>query len=128
MLAHRYTVSDGKLVLFLEPAEEGGYVITSPSDVQLNTQAETFEEVFPNAYDAREVLERTRLDLAREFAETGMIRERPTESTGEDPPPSSSHPKPDVPPPAGNAPGEESLRRPELGFPLIEEPEEEGDA
>jgi hypothetical protein len=28
----RYTVSDGKMVLCLEPAEEGGYVVTSPLD------------------------------------------------------------------------------------------------
>ena len=26
----RYTVSDGKMVLNLEEAEEGGYVVTSP--------------------------------------------------------------------------------------------------
>jgi hypothetical protein len=28
----RYTASDGKLVLNLETAEEGGYVVTSPND------------------------------------------------------------------------------------------------
>jgi antitoxin HicB len=98
MSTHRFTVSDGKLVLFLEPAEEGGYVITSPSDPQLITQAETFEDAFPNAYDAREVLERTRLDLAREFAEDGMIRGCTTESRSETPSPSRSHLKPDAPP------------------------------
>ncbi len=31
-MAKRYTVSDGKLVLTLEEAEEGGYVVTSPMD------------------------------------------------------------------------------------------------
>ena len=37
----RYTVSDGKLVLTLEAAEEGGYVVTSPLDPELITEAET---------------------------------------------------------------------------------------
>ena len=29
-MATQYTLSDGKLVLKLEAAEEGGYVVTSP--------------------------------------------------------------------------------------------------
>jgi len=41
-----YTVSDGELVLFLWPAEEGGYGITSPLDPALISQAETLEEAF----------------------------------------------------------------------------------
>lgn len=45
----RYTVSDGKVVLNLESAEEGGYVVTSPLDPELITQAETIEEAFANA-------------------------------------------------------------------------------
>ena len=36
-----YPVSDGKLVLNLEEAEEGGFVVTSPLDPELITQAET---------------------------------------------------------------------------------------
>jgi hypothetical protein len=28
-MANRYAVSDGKLVLIIEPAEEGGYIVTS---------------------------------------------------------------------------------------------------
>ena len=47
-----YTVSDGDLVLTLEPAEEGGYVVTSPFDPELITEAETIEEAFENARDA----------------------------------------------------------------------------
>ena len=34
---------DGKLVLNLEAAEEGGYIVTSPLDPELITQAETLE-------------------------------------------------------------------------------------
>ncbi len=47
----RYTVSDGELVLVLEPAEEGGYVVTAPFDPDVLTQAETVEEAFENARD-----------------------------------------------------------------------------
>lgn len=56
-----YTVSDGTLVLRLEPAEEGGYVVTSPFDPELITEAETLEEAFENARDAAEALRESRL-------------------------------------------------------------------
>lgn len=52
----KYTVSDGEMVLTLEPAEEGGFVVTSPLDPELVTQAETLEEAFANARDASEAL------------------------------------------------------------------------
>ena len=48
----RYLASDGRLTLLLEVAEEGGFVVTSPFDPQLITQAETLEEAFEMAYDA----------------------------------------------------------------------------
>jgi antitoxin HicB len=48
----RYTVSDGKMVLMLTPAEEGGFLVTSPLDPGLITEAETLEEAFEMAYDA----------------------------------------------------------------------------
>jgi antitoxin HicB len=48
----RYTVSDGKMVLTLTPAEEGGFVVTSPLDPGLVTEADTLEEAFEMAYDA----------------------------------------------------------------------------
>lgn len=47
-----YTVSDGELVLFLWPAEEGGYNVTSPLNAGLITQAGTVEEAFAMARDA----------------------------------------------------------------------------
>lgn len=47
----RYTVSDGKLVLVLEVAEEGGYIVSSPFNPDVLTQAETIEEAFENARD-----------------------------------------------------------------------------
>ena len=61
----RYTVSDGKLVLNLEEAEEGGYIVTSPTDPALFTQAETIEEAFEMAYDAKDLLKAARRDLRK---------------------------------------------------------------
>ncbi len=63
----RYTVSDGKLVLILEPAEEGGYVVTSPLDPELITEADTVEEAFANVRDAAQALKQSRLKLLRQI-------------------------------------------------------------
>lgn len=65
-----YTVSDGKLVLTLEPAEEGGYVVTSPLDPELITEADTLEEAFANARDAAGALKRSRVKLLRKLSVT----------------------------------------------------------
>ena len=64
----RYTVSDGKLVLNLAPAEEGGYVVTSPLDPELITQAESLEEAFDNARDAAQALKQARVKLLRKLS------------------------------------------------------------
>jgi antitoxin HicB len=63
-----YTISDGKLVLTLEPDETGGYVVSSPLDPELLTQAETIEEAFENAYDALKVLKKARAKIFRKLA------------------------------------------------------------
>src|SRR5437879_4197504 len=55
-MGKQYTVSDGKMMLILEEAEEGGFVVTSPIDPGLVTQAETLQEAFHMAYDAAECL------------------------------------------------------------------------
>ena len=60
-----YTVSDGKLVLTLEVAAEGGYVVTSSLDPELATEAETIEEAFANAVDALKALKQSRAKLLR---------------------------------------------------------------
>jgi antitoxin HicB len=67
-MAQHYTVSDGKLMLILEPAEEGGYNVSSPMDPQLFTQAETLEEAFANAHDAKKALNAARAKLAKELS------------------------------------------------------------
>lgn len=59
----RFTVSDGEMVLTLEPAEEGGYVVTSPFDPELVTEAETIEEAFEMAHDAAQGLRKVRAKL-----------------------------------------------------------------
>ena len=58
-----FTVSDGKLVLKLEPAEEGGYIVTSPLDPELITEAESLEESFVNARDVLRSLQQSRVKL-----------------------------------------------------------------
>jgi predicted RNase H-like HicB family nuclease len=55
-----FTVSDGRLVLDLQPAEEGGYIVTSRLDPELITEAETLEEAFINARDAIKALRQSR--------------------------------------------------------------------
>jgi predicted RNase H-like HicB family nuclease len=62
-MSKRYTVSDGKLVLTLEEAEEGGYIVTSPFNPELISQAETIAEAFANARDAAKALKRSRARL-----------------------------------------------------------------
>ena len=51
-LLKRYTISDGKLVLNLEEAAEGGFIVSSPLFPGLWTQAESVAEAFENARDA----------------------------------------------------------------------------
>jgi antitoxin HicB len=63
-----YTASDGKLVINLEPAAEGGYIVTSPLDPELITEAETLEEAFANALDAAKALRASRKKLQRKLA------------------------------------------------------------
>ncbi len=62
-MSKRYMVSDGKLVLNLEEAEEGGYIVTSPFNPELITQAETIQEAFANARDAAKALKQSRARL-----------------------------------------------------------------
>jgi len=62
-MAKTYTVSDGKLVLKLEEAEEGGYVVTSPLDPELVTEAERISEAFAQARDALKALAKSRSKL-----------------------------------------------------------------
>lgn len=64
-----YTISDGTMVLTLEEAEEWGFVVSSPTDPELMTQAETIEEAFEMARDAAEALQKSRVDILRKVRE-----------------------------------------------------------
>lgn len=48
----KYTVTDGDLVLTLEVADEGGYIVTVPMNPEVFTQADSVEEAFEMARDA----------------------------------------------------------------------------
>ena len=75
----RYTVSDGKLVLTLTPAEEGGFLVTSPLDPGLVTEAETLEEAFEMAYDAAAGLKAARrMARKRKSAPSEPVPVRPS--------------------------------------------------
>jgi len=56
----KYTVTDGELTLTLDVTEEGGYLVTSPFDPNILTQAETVEEAFEMARDVVELYKETR--------------------------------------------------------------------
>jgi predicted RNase H-like HicB family nuclease len=67
-VAKSYTVSDGKLVLTLTTAEEGGFVVTSPVEPELVTEAETIDDAFRMAHDAIRGLRASRAKLLRQLA------------------------------------------------------------
>lgn len=64
-MGKRYTVSDGKMVLTLEDAPEGGFVVTSPMEPALVTEAETVSEAFEMARDAMKTLVEGRAKLGK---------------------------------------------------------------
>lgn len=55
-----YTVSDGKLILTLEEAAEGGFIVRSPMDPELITEADSVAGAFEMARDALQGLRETR--------------------------------------------------------------------
>jgi len=63
----QYTVSDGRIVLTLQEADEGGYIVSSPFDPELITEAETIEEAFANARDALKALAVSRKKLLKKL-------------------------------------------------------------
>jgi predicted RNase H-like HicB family nuclease len=55
-----YVAMNGRMVLHLEPEKEGGYVVTSPYDPELVTEADTLEDAFEMAEDAAKALAKAR--------------------------------------------------------------------
>ena len=68
MKNRKYTVTNGKMVITLEEADEGGYIVTSPLDPELITEAETIAEAFENAKDAARALRQSRAKWLRRLA------------------------------------------------------------
>ena len=64
-MAKRYTVSDGKLMLILQPDENGWFTVTSPLDPAMITQARSVPEAFVMARDAFALLAESRADPDR---------------------------------------------------------------
>ena len=64
-MGRKYNVTDGKLLLTLEEAEEGGFTVTSPIDPAMITEAETISEAFEMARDAFRCLAASRSDPHR---------------------------------------------------------------
>lgn len=69
-----YTVSDGKMVLTLEPVEEGGFVVTSPEDRGLVTEADTIPEAFAMARDALKELVTSRARRLKELPSEARLK------------------------------------------------------
>jgi antitoxin HicB len=65
-----YTVSDGQLVLALTEAAEGGFVVTSPLDPELITEAETIGEAFELAREVKRELAESREKLFAQLRPT----------------------------------------------------------
>jgi predicted RNase H-like HicB family nuclease len=74
-MAKKYTVSDGKLVLTLEPMQEGGFLVRSPMDPAVITSAMTVPEAFTMARDAMKELQASRAQHDRE-AKSSSRRKR----------------------------------------------------
>jgi antitoxin HicB len=70
-MAKSYTASDGKLVLTLTAAEEGGFVVASPLEPELVTEADTLEDAFRMAHDALRSLRASRAKFMRKLAASG---------------------------------------------------------
>lgn len=60
---HSYLVTSGRVVLRLTEAEEGGFLVTSPIDPELVTQADSIAEAGQNAADAARTLKQARVKL-----------------------------------------------------------------
>jgi len=56
------------MVLTLEEAEEDGYIVSSPFDPELITEAESIQEAFENAHDAVDSLKESRRKILEQLS------------------------------------------------------------
>jgi len=71
----KYTVTDGELVLVLEP-DDGWYCVTSPFNPDIVTQARTLEEAFEMARDVVETFKEYREKKRTPVVEPTKIEKR----------------------------------------------------
>src|SRR4051794_30584708 len=64
----RYIVTDGQMTLTLDVAEEGGYLVTSPFNPEVLTQADSLEEAFEMVRDAAKTMRESRAELRKRAA------------------------------------------------------------
>ena len=77
MAQKKYAVSDGRLLLTLQEDEGGWYVVTSPTDPAMITQARSIPEAFEMARDAFATLAASRADANR-WTKAGRARAKRT--------------------------------------------------
>jgi predicted RNase H-like HicB family nuclease len=73
-MGQKYNVTDGKLVLTLEEAREGGFTVTSPIEPALITEADSISEAFEMARDALRAIAASRADPDRWKKATVPVR------------------------------------------------------
>lgn len=78
----KYIVTDGELVLELEVAEEGGYLVSSPFDPDVLTEAETLEEAFEMARDVIQTYKDYRAEQQKSARGTGKTGKRTGKAVG----------------------------------------------
>jgi antitoxin HicB len=61
----KYNVTDGKILLTLQEDEDGWFIVTSPTDPAMITQARSIGEAFEMARDAFAALASSRNDSRR---------------------------------------------------------------
>jgi predicted RNase H-like HicB family nuclease len=82
----KYTISDGKMVLYLQPAGRGWYAVTSPLDPGITTQARSVEEAFVMAYDAQKLLNEARAHRDQPLKASRAARRKTTPPRAKTPP------------------------------------------
>ena len=78
----KYIVTDGELVLELEVAEEGGYLVTSPFDPDVLTEADTLEGAFMMARDVIQTYKDYRASLGQATGKPAKAKKRTGKLSG----------------------------------------------
>ena len=66
-MSQTYTISNGELTLTLDEVEPSCYIVRSPMDPELITQADSIADAFESARDAMEALRASRAKLIEQL-------------------------------------------------------------